>query len=85
MVAGRSPDGSDGSGAWPWLAMLLYKNRIDGQVYPECGGSLVTDRHVLTAAHCFLTKNKLQVFLPSLTHSNDRCREMDRVFFLPRR
>ena len=33
--------------AHPWIAALAYS---DGQV--KCGGTLVTARHVITAAHC---------------------------------
>lgn len=43
IVGGRVSD----KGAWPWMAALLRDN--DEQF---CGGSLITDLHVLTAAHC---------------------------------
>ena len=33
-------------GQWPWQA-LLYKN---GATF--CGGSLINDQYILTAAHC---------------------------------
>lgn len=35
-------------GQWPFLAALLTKSPL--QFF--CGGNLITDRHVLTAAHC---------------------------------
>lgn len=34
-------------GEWPWMAAILTED--DGFV---CGGALISDRHIVTAAHC---------------------------------
>ncbi|XP_034933737.1 proclotting enzyme-like isoform X2 [Chelonus insularis] len=42
-------------GEWPWIAALFNAGR---QV---CGGSLISDRHILTAAHCVAHMNSWDV------------------------
>ncbi|CAL4062926.1 unnamed protein product, partial [Meganyctiphanes norvegica] len=40
-----------GQGDWPWLAALGTKTETG--FFPICGATLITNQHVLSAAHCF--------------------------------
>ena len=37
-------------GYWPWMASIGYYT--NGQWIHQCGATLITHRHFLTAAHC---------------------------------
>ncbi|RZC35862.1 Trypsin and/or DUF316 domain containing protein, partial [Asbolus verrucosus] len=47
-------------GEFPWIVALGYRNSKNPE-QPKwlCGGSLITDKHVLTAAHCVHNRNDL--------------------------
>lgn len=46
----RTIGGKD-AGPWPWQAKILYKH-TDGNIHHWCGGTLINDQWVLTAAYC---------------------------------
>jgi len=46
-------------GAWPWIALLGYKDEVTNKIDYLCGGALISHQHVVTAAHCVHNKNDL--------------------------
>lgn len=56
ITGGRPSDPNE----WPWMAALIRR----GLQFVHCGGVLITNLHVLTAAHCVnYNKNELTVRL----------------------
>ncbi|XP_034177515.1 uncharacterized protein LOC117602982 [Osmia lignaria lignaria] len=51
IVGGQNAD----PGEWPWIAALFNAGR------QFCGGSLIDDKHILTAAHCVANMNSWDV------------------------
>ena len=60
--------------AWPWLAALGYTDPSTGEVLYLCGATLITNKHVVTAAHCIrddMVTVLLGVSRDSHAYSND--------------
>merc|ERR1712236_151136 len=49
IIDGQPADNNE----YPWMVLLLTKAIVD-PIEPLCGGSLISNQWILTAAHCFL-------------------------------
>jgi len=47
-------------GSWPWQVML--RKRYWGGDYQFCGGTLISDQWVVTAAHCFYNYGNINLY-----------------------
>lgn len=47
-------------GTWPWLVAIYRRDSKPSKLVFQCSGSLISNRLVLTAAHCFKSNTMLQ-------------------------
>uniref|UniRef100_A0A182F2F3 CLIP domain-containing serine protease n=2 Tax=Anopheles albimanus TaxID=7167 RepID=A0A182F2F3_ANOAL len=52
IIGGEEADPGD----FPWAGLLFYQ--IRNRTVPNCGGTLITKNHVITAAHCVVDRPK---------------------------
>uniref|UniRef100_A0A4Y0BFK3 CLIP domain-containing serine protease n=1 Tax=Anopheles funestus TaxID=62324 RepID=A0A4Y0BFK3_ANOFN len=59
---------------YPWMVLLRYT--LKGKLQDGCGGSLINNRYVLTAAHCIKTPYSLKLVKVRLGE-HDKSQEVD--------
>jgi len=70
-------------GDYPWLALLGYSstanNTKDTPIHWHCGGSLIGDRYVVTAAHCIKQElSKIRVGEYTISNTGKDCSSINR-------
>ncbi|CAH0551216.1 unnamed protein product [Brassicogethes aeneus] len=58
-------------GQFPWMALLGYKQKSAGISEFLCGGTIITHRYIMTAAHCLAVKSRELVFVRLGEHDID--------------
>jgi len=59
--------------SWPWqCSVQVLKDDHGGGRYTQCGGSVISNTYILTAAHCLYVLNILLLAFPQLSVSSSR-------------
>lgn len=59
-------------GSWPWQAGIIKNYLVGGGGYHMCGGTLINDQWIVSAAHCFYRWKRLSDYAITLgSHDRD--------------